>query len=240
MAANQKKRQKKLERRAAKRKDRRHELVRRKNRGLGELLALAAGAPILHSRIATTLEKEGLAHVLISRLLPKDRVAVAVFLVDRYCLGVKNCFGSLLVRAEYDRLCKQLDEKFEMEDHSPADVRKLVEGSIAYARRLGFEPHPDYHRVKPIFGDIDPQASSREFEFGNEGKPLFISGPNDGPDRCRWIVSMLENSCGHGGYHFVMGGLAARYFLEGDGAQAFEVMDEDREDDEDDGGDDAS
>jgi hypothetical protein len=210
MAANQKKRQKKLERLAAKRKDRRRELIRQKNRGLGELLAMASNAPILHSRIAATLRENGLAHVVISRSLPKDRVAVAVFLVDRYCLGVKDCFGRLCVRAEYDSLCKELDQKFEMEDYSPADVRKLVEGSIAYARRLGFEPHPDYHRLKPIFGDIDPQESNAEFEFGSEGKPLFISGPNDGPERCRRIISILQDCCGPQGFHYMIGGPAAQ------------------------------
>jgi hypothetical protein len=209
MAANQKKRQKKLERRAAKRKDHRRELVRQKNRGLGELLAMASGAPVLHARIAATLKENGMAHVVLSRSLPKDRVAVAVFLVDRYCLGVKDCFGRLCVRAEYDTLCKDLDKKFEMENYTPADVRKLVEGAVEYARRLGFEPHPDYHRLKPIFGDIDPQDSSAEFEFGSEGKPLFISGPNDGPNRCRRIISMLHDSCGPQGFHFIVGGPAA-------------------------------
>ena len=235
MAANQKKRQKKLERRAAKRKDRRRELVRQKNRGLGELLAMASGAPILHARIATTLRENGLAQVIISRSLPKDRVAVAVFLVDRYCLGVKDCFGRLCVRAEYDTLCKELDKKFEMEDHSPADVRKLVESAVEYARRLGFEPHPDYHRLKPIFGDIDPQESSVEFEFGSEGKPLFISGPHDGPERCRRIISMLQDCCGPKGFHFIVGGPAAEGLrnlgpLVGDD----EGMEDDDLDDEDD------
>jgi hypothetical protein len=150
-----------------------------------------------------------MAHVVISRSLPKDRVAVAVFLVDRYCLGVKDCFGRLCVRAEYDSLCKGMDSKYEMEDYSPADVRKLVESAVEYARRLGFEPHPDYHRLKPIFGDIDPQESSVEFEFGSEGKPLFISGPNDGPERCRRIISTLQDCCGPKGFHFIVGGPAA-------------------------------
>lgn len=231
MAANQKKRQKKLERRAAQRKDRRHELVRQKNRGLGELLSMASGAPILHTRISVTLRESGLGHVAISRSLPKDRVAVAVFLVDRYCLGVKNCFGRLCVRAEYDSLCKELDKKFEMEDHSPADVRKLVESAVEYARKLGFEPHADYHRLKPFFGDIDPQESSAEFEFGSEGKPLFISGPNDGPERCRRIISMLQDCCGPDGFHYIMGGPAAqmlRTLGEDD-----EEVDDDSDDDDD-------
>lgn len=205
MAANQKKRQKKLERRAAKRKDRRRELIRQRNRGLGELMSLASGAPVLHSRIANTVRDEGLGHVLLSRLLPNNRVAAVVFLVDRYCLGVKDCFGRLTVRAEYDAFCKELDDKFETEDYTPADVRKLVEGAVDYARDLGLEPHPDYHRVKSIFGDIDARESRLKFEFGSEGKPLFINGPHDGPERCRRILSILEHSCGPGGYHYIMG-----------------------------------
>jgi hypothetical protein len=234
MAANQKKRQKKLERRAAKRKDRRRELIRQKNRGLGELLSMASGSPVLHSRIADSLEDEGMGHVLLSRLLPNNRVAAVLFLVDRYCLGVKDCFGRLMVRAEYDAFCKELDDKFEMEDHTPADVRKLVEGVVDYARDLGLEPHPDYHRVKAIFGDIDARESRAEFEFGSEGKPLFINGPHDGPERCRRILSILEHSCGPEGYHYIMGGPAGVSLLEDE--DEFEDPDEDFDDEDDDYG----
>jgi hypothetical protein len=204
MVLDPRKRQKKLERRAAKRKARRKELIRQKNRGLGELLSMASGAPILHSRIAESLWEEGLGHVMLSRQLPKERVAVAMFLVDRFCLGVKDCYGQLLSRAGYGDMCKQLDAKAELLDHSPADVRKLVEDAVAYARELGFEPHADYHRAKLIFGDIDPRESRKEFEFGQEGKPLFISGPFDSPERCRRIISTLKHSCGPGGYHYLM------------------------------------
>jgi len=232
MAANQKKRQKKLERRAAKRKDRRRELIRQKNRGLGELLWMASGSPVLHSRIADTLKDEGMGHVLLSRLLPNNRVAAVLFLVDRYCLGVKDCFGRLMVRAEYDAFCKDLDDRFEMEDHTPADVRKLVEGVVDSARDLGLEPHPDYHRVKAIFGDIDARESRIEFEFGSEGKPLFINGPHDGPERCRRILSILEHRCGPDGYHYIMGGPAAVSLVEDE--DEFEDPDEDFDDDEDD------
>jgi len=205
MAANQKKRQKKLERRAAKRKDRRRELIRQKNRGLGELLSMASGAPVLHSRIADMVRDEGLGYALLSRLLPNNRVAAVLFLVDIRCLGVKACFGRLMVRAEYDAFCRELDGKFEMTDHTPADVRKLVEGAVEYARNLSLEPHPDYHRVKSIFGDIDARESQLEFEFGSEGKPWFINGPYASPARCRQILSILEHRCGPGGYHYIIG-----------------------------------
>lgn len=229
MAANQKKRQKKLERRAAKRKDRRRELIRQKNRGLGELLSMASGAPVLHSRIGDTVRDDGLGHVLLSRQLPNDRVAVVLFLVDRYCLGVKDCFGRLMVRAEYDAFCRNLDGKCEMEDYQPADVRKLVESAVDYARNLGLEPHPDYHRVKSIFGDIDARESRMEFEFGSDGKPLFVNGPYDSPERCRQILSILQHSCGPRGYDFLLGGpLGSPTALEDE-----DEFDDDDEDDED-------
>jgi hypothetical protein len=233
MAGDPRKRQKKLERRAAKRKERRHELIRQKNRGLSELLALASGAPILHCRIADTLWDQGMGNVLISRQLPKDRVAIGMFLVDSYCLGVKDCYGRLMVRAAYDAMCRQLDANATMEDHAPADTRKLVEDAVEYARQLGFEPHPDYHRVKPIFGDIDPRESTEEFEFGSNGKPLFISGPNDTPERCRQILSTLQHRCGPDGFHYSM-------VVAASGSMPFRIMEEDAEtdDDDDDGGDD--
>ena len=158
---------------------------------------------------------------------------MVLFLVDRYCLGVKDCFGRLLVRAEYDAFCRDLDDKVEMEDYTPANVRKLVEGAVDYARNLGLEPHPDYHRVKSIFGDIDARESRLGFEFGSEGKPLFINGPHDGPERCRRILSILQHSCGPDGYHFIMGIGGPTGIRALDDEDEFD--DEDLDDEEDDG-----
>jgi hypothetical protein len=204
LATNQKKRQQKLERRAAKRKRRHKTLAKQKNRGLAEQLSAASSAPVLHSLASDSLWDEGMSQVLLSRELPNGWIAVGMFLVDRYCLGVKDAFGRVLTRAEYDNLYEELDEKIDLIELEPADARSLVEGAVEYALGLGLEPHPDYYRVKPIFGDIDPRDASERFEYGDEGKPHFIAGPNDTPQRCQRIMSILEHSCGSGGYHFTI------------------------------------
>lgn len=173
---------------------------------------------------------------MIGRLLPNNRVAVVLFLVDRYCLGVKDCFGRLMVRAEYDAFCRELDEKFEMEDYTPADVRKLVEGAVDYARNLGLEPHPDYHRVKTIFGDIDVRDSREAFEYGSEGKPLFMNGPQDGPERCRRILSILQHSCGPDGFHVIMRVDGSHEIRALDDEGEYDEADEDLDDEADDYG----
>src|SRR6185369_15415262 len=102
MAGDARKRQKKQERRTAKRKKKKHQLVRQQSGGLPERLSAATRYPILHCWITTSIEDEGIGHVVLSRELPGSQVAVASFLVDRYCLGVKDAFAHILPRSVYD------------------------------------------------------------------------------------------------------------------------------------------
>jgi hypothetical protein len=87
---------------------------------------------------------------------------------------------------------------------SPECVRKLVEDAEAYARHLGFEPHPDYQMGRLIFGDVDPSACSTRFTFGHEGKPLYVSGPRDTEARSHQIVTTLNQRLGPDGFHYLV------------------------------------
>jgi hypothetical protein len=199
------KRQKKQERHAAKRKSKQQHLAREKRAGLAERLAAAADAPVLHSWVTTDLWTQGLGWVCLSRELPGGQVAFAVFLVDRFCLGVKNVMADITGRFTYDsQIVSKMRSQFKAEDLPPAGVRKLVESAVAYAGSLGLHPHPDYAKAQPLFGSIDPAAYPDEFEFGKDGKPLFVAGPNDTPERCRRILNALVQSCGPDGFHYLI------------------------------------
>jgi len=206
MPTDPRKRQKKLERKNAKRKDKHEVIVREKVKGLGERLADAAKHPILHSGIGVTLEESGIAQVFISRQLPNGSVAFASFLVDRCCLGVKDCFGNIPSRFEYD---SRYLGKMNYRPAAPETVRKLVEEAVAYADKLGFHPHPDYLKVRQLFGDIDPTASQEQFEFGRDGKPFYTNGPYETPARIRAVINTLVSTCGVGGFDYIIGGKAA-------------------------------
>jgi hypothetical protein len=205
MASDPRKRQKKLAKQAAKRKEKKHALVRQENAGLGERLTAATRFPILHCWISDTIETEGMGSVLLSREFPNRHVAVVTFLVDRYCLGVKDVWAEVLPRSDYDaKYVRQLSKKIAAHDAAPADARKLIEGAAAYARSLGFAPHPEYLRALRLFGDVDAATSQATFEFGKDGQPFFIGGPYDTPARCRQIMAILTNSCGPGKFHFAV------------------------------------
>jgi hypothetical protein len=198
-------RQKKQERRAAKRKEKKHIQVREQSAGLPERLSAAVKFPVLHCWISDSVQTNGMGAVVLSRELPGGQVAVASFLVDRFCLGVKDAFGQILGRATYNtRYREKLRGQMSAREVAPADARRLVEDAVAYARSIGIAPHPDYAIARLLFGDIDPAQSTATFQFGKDGKPLFMPGPHDTPDRCRQIMAILTNTCGPDGFHYLL------------------------------------
>jgi hypothetical protein len=210
MPTDPRKRQKKLERRTAKRQEKKHSLIKKRDAGIAERVADAAKYPVLHSRISEDLWHAGIGHVLLSRELPGGSIAVAMFLVDRYCLGVKDAFAKIVGGFTYESdFMRNSEPRIAWRDVSPATVRKLVEQAVAYAADLGLPPHSDYHKAKPIFGLIDAGESTEAFEFGQDGKPHFVAGPYDSPERCRRIVAILTHRCGPDGFHYTIPLLAA-------------------------------
>lgn len=201
MTRDSRKHQKQKERRNAKRKIKRRDLVRRESAGIAERLRRFSAAPILHCCVHVELWEAGIGNVLLSRELVNGDVAFASFLVDIYCLGVKDAFADVLSRKEYD---ERIYERTTAVSHDwkPACARKLVESAVAYAQDLGLSPHPDYRKSAPIFGSIDASECADEFQFGQNGKPYFFAGPHDSPERCAQVVNILRNRLGDDGFHF--------------------------------------
>lgn len=220
--SNDRRRQKKLERKTAKRKEKKHSVIRQESGGLPARLAAAAKHPVLHCRISKSLEGSGIAQVMLSRALG-GQVAVGMFLVDSYCLGIKDAWATVLSQLDYESKFINDRQGPPMRDIAPADARKLLEEAAEYAHSIGFSPASEFQRTMVLFGDIEASQSTATFQFGFEGKPHFIGGPNDTPARCRQVIAILLSTCGEGNFHYTIP-LGGDEFLE------FEEDDEDPRD----------
>ena len=209
MALDARKRQQKLAKKAAKRK-----AVVATKKSLGEVGSVVsrgrqtmpvASAPIHECLVPDNLFDIGIGNVILSRKMPNGFVGAAFFLVDVFCLGIKDAFYDVLSPPEYDYRLSGLQHETFRAIH-PTCARKLVEGAEAYARDLGFPPHPDYQRARQIFGDLDATACPTHYVFGKDDKPFFMSGPYDTPARCRSIIDTLTRRCGPEGFHFMVAG----------------------------------
>ncbi len=129
----------------------------------------AATAPIHDVLVPNTLFELGIGNLIFSRKLPNGNFAVTAFLVDTFCLGVKDAFYAIISSVKYEEYIRaRLESGFagRMQAQPPEYVRKLVEDAVAYARELGFDPHPDYKIARQIFGDVEAAACLVHFKFG--------------------------------------------------------------------------
>jgi hypothetical protein len=205
MALDPRKRQKKIEKRRAKEREKHKELAVRRPQSMSERLATTASAPILHCYAMAEIWQEGIGQIFLSRQLNDGQVAVASFLVDIYCLGVKDAMSHIAPLPHYkENFFDKLARRSDLIKFKPECARKLVEGAVQYAHNLGLTPHPDYHKAKNIFGNISAADCTTDFEYGKDGKPLFISGPYDDPARCKYIINTLRTTCGDDGFHYVL------------------------------------
>lgn len=203
MAMDPRKRQKKLAKQKAKAKAKKKEMSRRSEESIIALVDRGV-ATVLHSYYDPGIWASGMGTAVFSRELPRGRVAFASFVIDAYCLGVKNAMSGVASKGKYlTDMHQRISADFEPDHRSPEFIVGLVEGAVAYARNLGFTPHADYREAQKIFGEFRATDCDVEFEFGKDGKPLFINGPFDSPARCRSIVQTLERTCGPDGFHFV-------------------------------------
>ena len=143
---------------------------------------------------------DGLASVLVARRHRYSKVSVCGYLADVYCLGVKNALGPKIM--DDLGLTPFVRDFFSSYEGDPLEVpielaREVVFGSAEYARGLGFDPHPDFAAAE---GHLGPWTGPSSITFGNDGKPLYISGPYDDP---RPIIRTLEHAVGQGNFDFL-------------------------------------
>lgn len=148
------------------------------------------------------IEPTGFAQVFITRS-DRQRLSVCSYLVDYWCLGVKDTFGPRKMdRFEYESLLRDLSHRFEESfiEVTLEQAQSIVFGALDYAAKLGLEPHADFAKSKPHLG-LRPDALI-PIEFGKDGKPYYINGPFDHPDK---ILAKLQQAVGAGNYHYTIG-----------------------------------
>lgn len=205
MALNQRKRQKNAEKRNAKQKARKKSMVVQQRDELTHVLQRASINPVLHCCIPRSLWEQGMGQLLLSRMLPSGDVAYAIFLVDTYCLGVKDVAAGVVPFFSYqERIVDGLLKHFEMVNVTPEALCKIVTGAVAYAKDLGLAPHPDYLKSRALFGDINAAACTEEFVYGKDGKPCYVQGPHDSAFRRSQIMSALTKRLGPDGFYSLM------------------------------------
>lgn len=131
---------------------------------------------------------------------PEGSVSVCGYLVDLWCLGVKDALGPKSV--DRRKLPGFIDWYFRSYDQpplaAPIDLaRHLIFGAVKYAHELGFEAHQDF---AGCVNHLGPWEENSDITFGREGSPMYIQGPYDDAAR---IIRTLRRSVGDDSFHYL-------------------------------------
>jgi len=142
----------------------------------------------------------GMGTLVLARGATPHHLALSSFLIDVFCLGIKDVMFESVEREVFEMYIGATDAGSPMVPVDPGYARKLLRDLAAWSQSTGFAPHRDFAAVERIFGDTSADASDAVFRFGRDGKPVYIPGPNDTALLIRRQIEQLQKYLGDDGF----------------------------------------
>ncbi|MCA1995442.1 MAG: DNA-binding response regulator [Coleofasciculus sp. S288] len=140
--------------------------------------------------------------VSVARQVANNRLTVCTYLVDLWCLGVKDTMGPRrLDRADYKQAMSNVYRYFPDEPLAITleQAQAVVFSGVEYAAQLGFSPHSDFEKTRSHLGKWSGEP---KIQCGRNGKPFYVSGPYDNPMK---ILKTLREKVGEENFDYLMG-----------------------------------
>ncbi|WP_341532019.1 DNA-binding response regulator (plasmid) [Nostoc sp. UHCC 0302] len=146
--------------------------------------------------------ERGLGLVIIARETRYNQIKLCSYLLDIWCLGVKDTIPPRTVdKIKFKEFTQALFNPFPGKPQVvPLEVAQgMIFSACEYAESLGFKPHKDFSKSRSHIGQWDGKI---RIECGRDGKPFYINGPHDNPKK---IMETLKKSRGEGNFDFMIG-----------------------------------
>jgi hypothetical protein len=160
----------------------------------------AADMPIQHCLLTESVFDIGMGTLILARGASSLYLSFSVFLLDTFCLGIKDVMFEAVEREAFEMYIEATDAGSPLVSVDPSYARKLLRDLAAWSQAIGFAPHRDFAAVERLFGDVSADASDAVFRFGQDGKPLYMPGPGDTAPVVQRRIEQLQKHFGHDGF----------------------------------------
>ena len=131
--------------------------------------------------ISNDIEKIGEGFIIVTRLHTGGKISAVFYLVDTYCLGVKDSFYEM--RCTTDEVKEILSQYENMRECSYEEAHNMIYGAIEFAEEAGIEPHRSFRLTQYMLEEDTEDIPLIEYEFGKNGEHFLISEDYDELDR---------------------------------------------------------
>lgn len=122
--------------------------------------------------ISEDLEDCGEGIVFVTRNHKGGKVSMGFYLVDIYCLGVKDSHYQL--RMEEEELQEYVSQYTKMRECSYEEAHNRIYGAIAFAEEGGIEPDKSFALTQYMLEEDSDDIPLIEYEFGKNGQHFLV------------------------------------------------------------------
>lgn len=135
----------------------------------------ARNLPVETCYISSDIQEYGEGHITIVRRHPNDKFTVGIFLVDIFCLGVKDSFCKVrLNKFEYEELMVRMENE-KPKKISYEEAHNWIYGAIAFAEEAGIAPHKSFTLSQYMLEEDTEDIPLIEYEFGKDGQHYLVA-----------------------------------------------------------------
>ncbi|MFW5753530.1 MAG: hypothetical protein ACOCV9_01895 [Marinilabiliaceae bacterium] len=151
-------------------------------------------------------KENGEGNIIIERKHGNGNITLGIFLVDVFCLGVRNTFYQYNIsELEEEELRESFSEDNNMVEADYNLVHNIILAAAEYAEEYGFKPHKDFERITQYILEEDTDdIPLMEIECGKDGKPFFVASEEMNDKEISRIISTLEKTAGPGNYNYLL------------------------------------
>ena len=127
--------------------------------------------PIEKCYVNIDWREQGMAHVVVVRHRPDGKFAVVNYLVDTYCLGVKDAlWHTRMEEHELESYIDMLSERIDLAECDYATVHNLILGAVEFAQEGGIEPCREWAVGQYGLDEDSDDIDLIEFDYGRDGR----------------------------------------------------------------------
>lgn len=135
----------------------------------------ARGLEIGKCYVSDDIKNYGEGHVVVTRQHIGGKISAAFFLIDAYCVGVKDSFYRLRMdEYEFELIFDKL-RGTELHECSYEEAHNWIWGAVAFAEEAGINPDKSFNLTQYMLEEDTDEVPLIEYEFGRNGKHFLVA-----------------------------------------------------------------
>lgn len=124
-------------------------------------------------------QESGMAHVIVTRVRPSGNLVMGAFLVDTFCLGVKDAgYHENMTPSDFEGYLNNYKKGMGLEEISYNEAHNIIYGAMAFAEEGGIKPAKEFDPAGYILEEDTEDIPLIEYDFGKNGKHFLVVNPD--------------------------------------------------------------